>query len=53
MALQKVQATTILRQVVVAIGEASSRLGVLASFLPTSLHNLLHAIGDGFRFEVS
>jgi hypothetical protein len=48
-ALQKVQATTILQQVVVVVGEASSRLGVLPSFSPTSLRNLLHAIGDGFR----
>ncbi len=49
MALQKVQSTTILQQVVVVVGEASSRLGVLPSFLPTSLHNLLRAIGDEFR----
>jgi hypothetical protein len=49
MALQKVQAANILRQVVVVVGEASSRLGVLPGFLPTSLHNLLRAIGDGFR----
>jgi hypothetical protein len=47
MALQKVQVATILQQVVV--GEASSRLGVFPGFLPTSLHNFLRAIGDGFR----
>jgi hypothetical protein len=49
MALQNVQATNILQQVVVTLGKASSRLGVLPGFLPTSLHDLLRAIGDGFR----
>ncbi len=32
-----------------AAGEASSRLGVLPGFVIISLHDLLHAIGDGFR----
>ncbi len=45
----KVQATAILRQVVVPDGEASSRLGVLSSFSPISLHDLLCASVDGFR----
>jgi hypothetical protein len=39
----------ILRQTIVAIGKAFSKLGVLPSFLPISLHNLLHATGHGFR----
>jgi len=43
MASQKVQAATILHWTIVAIGKASSRLGVLESFLPISLHNLLRA----------
>jgi hypothetical protein len=49
MALQIVQATTILCQAVVAIGEASSRLDVLLSFSPISLHDLLHATSDELR----
>jgi hypothetical protein len=49
MALKKIQAATVLRKVVVAAREASSRLGVLPSLLPISLHNLLRATGDGFR----
>jgi hypothetical protein len=36
-------------QAVVAAGEASTRLIVLAGFLIISLHDLLHAIDDGFR----
>jgi len=48
-ALQRVQVTTILRRAVVAASEASSRLGVLPSFSPISLHDLLHATSDGFR----
>ncbi len=52
MVLQKVQATTILQRVIMAIRKASSRLGVLPSFLPTSLHDLLHATCDGFSFQV-
>ncbi len=36
-------------QAVVAAGEASSRLGVLPGFWIIFLHDLLHAIGDGFR----
>ncbi len=45
----KVQATAILRQVVVPDGEASSRLGVLSSFSPISLHNLFSASSHGFK----
>ncbi len=47
MALQYVQAGTILH--VVALGEASFRLGVLPGFSSIALHNLLCATGDGFR----
>ncbi len=32
--------------------EAFSRLGVLPSFLPFSLHDLFCAYGDGFRSQV-
>ncbi len=49
MALQRGQATTILCRAVVAAGEASSKLGVLSGFAFISLHDLLHATGDGFR----
>jgi hypothetical protein len=48
-ALRRVQATTLLHQVVVAVGEASSKLGVLPSFSLISLHNLLRATCDRFR----
>ncbi len=40
-AYKRVQTITILHHVVVATGEASSRLGVLSSFSPISLHYLL------------
>ncbi len=46
---RRVQATTLLHQVVVAVGEASSKLGVLPGFSPISLHNLLRANCDRFR----
>jgi hypothetical protein len=36
----------------VAMGKAFSKLGVLPSFSPISSHDLLHAIGDGFRSKV-
>jgi hypothetical protein len=49
MAFLKVQTTIILRRAIVVIGEVFFRLGVLQSLSPISLHNLLHAIGDGFR----
>jgi hypothetical protein len=49
LALQKVQATTILHQAIVATKEASLKLGVLPSFLHITLHDLFCAIGDGFR----
>jgi len=49
MALQTVQAITILHQLVVAVREASSKLGVLSGFLPISLHDLLCATSDKFR----
>ncbi len=49
MALQKVWAGTILHQAVVALGEASSRLGVLPGFSSMALHNLLCATADVFR----
>lgn len=49
MALQRVQAITILCWAVVVAGEACSRLNVLPGFSPISLHNLLRAIGDEFR----
>jgi hypothetical protein len=49
LALQRVQATTILHQVIVATKEASSRLGVLPSFSHITLHDLFCAIGDEFR----
>jgi hypothetical protein len=39
-------------QAVVAAGEASTRLVVLPGFLIISLHDLLHAIDDGFRCKV-
>jgi hypothetical protein len=49
-ALQRVQAVTILRQDVVTAEDVSSRLRVFLGFLPISWHNLLRATGDGFRF---
>jgi hypothetical protein len=49
MAFQRVQAANILYQATMAIGEVSFGLGVLPSFLPISLHNLLSASSDGFR----
>jgi hypothetical protein len=49
MAFQRVHVATILHWVVVAARNAYSRLGVLPGFLPISLHDLLHAYGDGFR----
>ncbi len=45
--------TTILHWAIVAIGEASSKLGVLPSFSPISLHDLFHVTSDGFRSQVS
>ncbi len=50
--LQSVQAVTIGSQDVVMAEDASSRLGVLLGFSSISLHNLLPATGDGFRFKV-
>ncbi len=47
--LQRIQATTILRWAIMAIGETFSKLGVLLGFSPISLHNLFRAIGDGFK----
>jgi len=47
-AFQRVQVTTILHRAVVAASKASYRLGVLPSFLPISLHDLLCATSDGF-----
>ncbi len=44
MTLQKVWATTILWWVIVAIQETASELGVLPSFSPISLHDLLHIL---------
>jgi hypothetical protein len=52
MALQKVQAMTILRQAVVTIEETSSKLGVLSKFSLISLHDLLRATSHGFRSQV-
>jgi hypothetical protein len=49
MALYKVQIAIILHWAIVAIEKASFRLGILSSFSPMSLHNLLHSSGDGFR----
>jgi len=47
---QKVQINTILQcAVVIATGEALSKLGVFPIFLPISLHNLLCATSDEFR----
>jgi hypothetical protein len=51
--LRKVQATTLLHQVIVTVGEGSSKLGVLLNFLPIPLHDLLHVIGLGPRFHIS
>jgi len=48
-AFQRVQAITILGRAIVAIGEASSRLGVFSRFSPIFLHDLLCATDDGFR----
>ncbi len=50
MALQRVQAITILRRAVVATGEvSSSRFDVFSNVLFITLHDLLCATGDGFR----
>jgi hypothetical protein len=46
-ALYRVQAATILQQVIAEAREASSKLGVLPCFW---LHDLLCATSDGFRF---
>jgi len=51
-ALQRVQATTVLRQAVVAAGEACSRLDVLPGFQLIYLHDLLLVMGLGPRFHV-
>jgi hypothetical protein len=48
-ALYRFQATIILRQAIVVIGEASFRLGVLLGFWRIFLQNLFHDSGDGFR----
>jgi hypothetical protein len=48
MALQRVQAMSILRWVVV-IGEAFSRLDILSSFLSISRFDLLDVIGEGSK----
>jgi hypothetical protein len=49
-ALQRVQAITILRRAVVATREVSSfRFGVIPDFSSITLHDLLCATGDGFR----
>jgi hypothetical protein len=49
---ERVQAITILHRAVVAIGEVSSFRfdDVLPDFSSISLHDLLCATGDGFRF---
>jgi hypothetical protein len=47
--LQRIQVATILHWAIVTIGKASSKLGVLLGFSPISLHDLFHAIGDGFK----
>ncbi len=49
MALQTIQATTILYWAVVAIKEATFRCDVLPSFSPIFLHALFCVTGDGFR----
>jgi len=49
LALQRIQATTILHQAIVATKQAFVRLRVLPSFLHITLHDLFCAIGDGFR----
>jgi hypothetical protein len=49
-ALYKVQTAIILHWATMVARKAFSRLGILPSFLPISLHNLLHDNGDGFRF---
>jgi hypothetical protein len=46
--LQRILAISISCRGVVTTREASSRLGVLLSFMPISLHDLFHATGDGF-----
>jgi hypothetical protein len=48
-ALQKIQVTIVLQHAIVVARKVSSRLGVLPSFLPTFLHDLLRATNDGFR----
>ncbi len=48
-ALQKIQITIVLQHATVVAKKASSRLGVLPSFSPTFLHDLLRATNDGFR----
>jgi hypothetical protein len=47
-ALQRVQAGIVLHRAIVNAKKVSLELGVLG-FSPISLHDLLHATGDGFR----
>jgi hypothetical protein len=49
MALQTIQAATILYWAVVAIEEVTFRCDVLPSFSPIFLHALFCVTGDGFR----
>jgi hypothetical protein len=49
MDFERVQVVTILQRVVGALGKAFFELSVLPSFSSISLHDLLHAIGDGFK----
>jgi hypothetical protein len=53
MVLQKVHVAIVLCHKIMAIGKASSRLGVFPNFLPISLHDLLHATSDEFKSKVS
>jgi hypothetical protein len=50
MALQKIQAITILCWTIMTAKKVFFRLGVLLGVAPISLHDLLRTIGDGFRF---
>jgi hypothetical protein len=50
MALWRIQAPTILCWAIVAVvGYTFFKLGILPSFLPIFLHDLLCATSDGFR----
>jgi len=51
MTLQRILVISILCLAVVTTREASSRLGVLLSFMLISLHDLFCATGDGFTSD--